>query len=173
VAAVSCGYLAVGIAWPHVAERMLQMLLVTLALAFVGARIYRSGLPALMTQDTYSPFERRADESPPSTSPTAIRVLAGQIAAADDPRGAARAPIPGAAAQVVATEASRRLAEHHGLNLLDPTDHGRVRELLSQPTWALLEPTLPTPTAEAGSSAPRGAVPLSELARILDDLERL
>jgi hypothetical protein len=173
VVAVSCGYLAVGVIWPHVAERMLQMLLVTLALAFVGARIYRSSFPELMSQDAYSPFERHGHEAPASTSPTAIRVLARQIAAVDDSGGASRAPIPGAAAQIVSAEASRRLAENHGLSLLDPGDQGRVRELLSEPTWALLEPTLPNPAAGAGSSSIRGAVPLSELARILDDLEKL
>lgn len=173
MALLSCGYLVVAIVWPHVAERMLQMLLATLALGLVGARVYRSSLPARMTHDGYSPFDRRQESASASKDPAAIRDLTARLGAAADADRAQRAAIPGDAAETVRAEVSRRLTERHGLSLHDPGDHPQVRELLSEPTWALIHPLLRGVHPEHGSPALRGAVPLSELGRILDDLERL
>lgn len=172
MAMISVGFLVAGIASPHLADRFLQMLLATLAIGFVGARMYRLRLPVQMAHETYSPFERRRDEEPPS-SPAVIGRLASQLGAAADPHRAARVPIPGAAAEIVFAEASRRLAEHHGLSLRRRSDHGRIRGLLSEPTWALISRSTVTFDVAPEPTAYVGPVPLSELDRILEDLENL
>lgn len=173
MALVSCAYLVVAIAWPHVAERMLQMLLATLAFGWVGARVYRSALPMRMSHDAYSPFDRAREAPDPQTGPAALQALTKRLGSADDIRQAKRTAIPGEAAEIVCAEASRRLAECHGVVLGDPLDHARARDLVGESTWALIHPLLHDVSAPSDRRASRGPVPLSDLTRILDDLESL
>ncbi len=172
-AMASGAYLVIAIAWPHVAERMLQMLLATLAFGWVGVRIYRSSLPMRMSHEVYSPFDRAQAGWDPRAGPAALEALTNRLSAAGDIRRARRAAIPGEAAEIVHAEASRRLADRHGVVLSDPQDHARARELLSEPTWALIQPMLGDAPAFANDPSFRGPVPMSDLSRILDDLENL
>lgn len=169
MATLSLAALVAGLAWPHLAGRFLQMLIASLAMCYVGARAYRSGLPMRMVGDTYSPFEARVSDRPLESHPAAIRKLATLLGAADDGESADRVAIPGQAQRIVAAEASRRLAEYRGLQLRDPSDHARIRTLVSAATWALICPETESPQ----SHVYRDPVPLSHLERVLDELERL
>jgi hypothetical protein len=86
-----------------------------------------------------------------------------------DPEAARRALIPADARRILEAEASRRLAEHHGLSPLRPADLDRIRSLVSDATLALLRAA---PMRDAGS-ATLGSIPMSRLESILDDVERL
>lgn len=169
VATLSVAFLVGGVVWPHLAGRLLQILVATLAMSWVAARAYRSALPERLVTDTYSPFDAHdLDRSRPS-HPPAVRKLAHELRAADDGETAHRSAIPLAARRIVSAEAARRLAERHALSLNDPSHRHRIRGLLSEPTWALVRP---------GSESPRGypsgdPVPLIHLDRILEDLEAL
>lgn len=162
LALLSLGFLGLAVLWPRLAERMLQMLLATLALGFVGARLFRAGLPARTTRDVFSPFDGRGEVAPPPRNPSPVRRLAAEFRAADDPDGRGRTAIPPGTAGIVAAEVSRRLSQGHALDLSSPGDHDRIRSLLAPATWALV-----------GPASDGGSVPLSELSTILDDLETL
>lgn len=169
VATLSVAFLVAGVVWPHLAGRLLQTLVAVIVVSWVAARAYRSDLPESLVTDTYSPFDAHDVDRPPPSHPSAVRKLAHELRAADDGEAAHRFAIPLAARRIVSSEASRRLAERHALSLSDPSDHPRIRSLLSEPAWALIRPE---------SESPRGypsgdPVPLIHLDRILEDLESL
>ncbi len=169
LATVSVAFLLVGLAWPGLAVRLLQGLLVTLAFAYVGVRVYRAELPKAMTGDEYSPFDGVRESRPPSASPAAIRGLTAQLRAVEDAEASRRVPIPSAAHRILADEVFRRLSEHHGLSFRDPADHARIRALVSDPTWALVR----SGSTGERALALRDPVSLIHLTKILDDVERL
>ncbi|MFW6080219.1 MAG: hypothetical protein ACODAE_11405 [Gemmatimonadota bacterium] len=177
-------FLAAGLAWPQAAEGLLRLLLATLAVGFIVARAYEAMQPVRPRADTGSPFEGGVADRPPPEAPHVLRRLTKELAAADDARKARRTPVPRSVRWAVIDELSRRLAERHGLSLDDPADHERIRALVSEPTWSLVGPrgavsdpgTRPRPGTRRGGdgrAGGRGPVYVSELDRILDDLERL
>jgi len=169
MATLSVGVLTAGLLWPHLALIFLQGLLVALALGYVGARIHRSDLPVALSSDTYSPFAGLAPRPRRATRPPAVDKLTTLLQAVADPKAARRVPIPAEACRILVAEASRRLAEHHGLSPLRSEDRERVRALVSDPTWQLLR-------TEATRSVARDAVgwgSLAYLENVLDDVERL
>jgi hypothetical protein len=165
---LSVGVLMAGILWPHLALTFLQGLLVALVTGYLGARIYRSNLPEALSSDSYSPFAGGAMRSRPATRPQAVRRMTTLLQALEDPEAVRRAPIPAEACRILVAEASRRLAEHHGLDPVRPNDLDRIRGLVSHATWALLR-TWRNEDAPAGL----GSGSLADLDSILDDVERL
>lgn len=169
VATLSVAFLVAGVVWPHLAGRLLQILVATLAVSWVAARAYRSGLPEGLVTDTYSPFDAHDLDRPPASQPPGVRKLAHELRAADDGETARRFAIPLPARRIVTAEASRRLAERHALSLSDPSDHRRIRSLVSESTWTLIHPE-----SESARGYPSGdPVPLIHLDAILEDLEAL
>ncbi|MBW2255673.1 MAG: hypothetical protein JRI25_13875 [Deltaproteobacteria bacterium] len=169
---VSLGFLVGGILWPGNAESLLRLLLTALALGWTAARALGIDLPTATMYDSYSPFDGGlADSSPPSV-PYVVRRRARVLAAVDDPDGGTLRPIPWPVARGLIHEAARRLESGHGLRLSCPTDHIRIRPLVSEVTWTLLGLGAPTSTHPAGDTKKR-VVPLARLDDILDDLERL
>jgi hypothetical protein len=164
-------FILAGIAWPQAADTLLRMLLAALVLVLVVGKAYGAVLPARMTRKFYSPFDGAAGGRPRPDAPEALRKWTRELDAADDPRRAQQAGVPAAVRWCVTDEVSRRLAERHGLSLVDANDHPAIRALVSEPTWRLVRPSgaESTPRPDAGSSR----VPLSRLERILDDLEKL
>src|SRR5690606_753020 len=158
---VSLAFLLAGIMWPQAASALLRLLLVTLALGYVAGRAYRALLPVSATR-SYSPFDAPGAARPAPAAPHALRRLTAELGAANDARRARHTEIPRPVQWALVAEAARRLAEHHGLQLHDPDHHARIRALVSEPTWRLIDP---------GGS--REIVPLSRLDVILDDLEKL
>jgi hypothetical protein len=155
--------LVAALIWPNLAMVFLQALVVVVAIAYVGARVYGSDLPAALETDNYSPFEdQRAEAERPPNLP-AIRDLADLLRFVEDPGVAALAPIPTAARRIIYAAAVRRLSDHHGLSLRRPADHPRIRALVSDASASLLLP------AEPGQDS----VPISLLEDVLDDVDRL
>ena len=169
---VSLGLLVSGILWPGNAESLLRILLVALALGWTTARGLGIKLPTATMYDTYSPFDGGLGDTPPTAVPYVVRRRARVLTAVDDPDGGALRPIPWPVARGLIQEAARRLEHGHGLKLSCPTDHARIRPLVSEVTWTLLGLSTPASTHPAGGSRKR-AVPLARLDDILDDLERL
>lgn len=169
----SLAFLAAGIAWPQAAEAWLRLLLATLATGFVAGRAYEALRPVSKRQDLYSPFDGHTITASPPTAPHALRDLTRQLDTADDERRARRTEIPRSVRWTVIDEASRRLAEHHGLSLGEPGHRANIRSLVSAPTWSLIAPSDPGPHPAPRPAAHDPRVPLSQLGRILDDLERL
>lgn len=165
VAAVGVACLAVGLIWPWLAPTLLRGFVVVLGLAYVGARLYGSHLPDDLATDVFSPFDRVAPDPRPSATPEVVRRLSTLLQAADDDQASQRASIPEAARHILASEATRRLTEHHGLSLRRPEDHGRIQALVSDATWSLLRP--------ARRATSREPVAIALLDPILDDVERL
>jgi hypothetical protein len=147
----------------------LQSLLLTLALAYLSSRLHKSKLPAALASDSYSPFEVVATTPPPATRPPAIRRLSRMLTAAGDQDAAQRVPIPTEIRRVLYAEATRRLSEHHGLSPLRLEDRDRVNALLSTATRSLLR----AGSADRGGPLDDASIPMSLLANILDDVERL
>lgn len=173
VTVASIALLIAGVAWPQAADALLRVLLVTLAVGFVAALVYRAIRPVVTTRDVHSPFGRYVAMRTPAVAPQALRKLTSQLGAAADARSAERTAIPLSTRLTVREEASHRLTERHGLSLGDPTDHPHIRALVSQPTWLLIRPhdlQAPPRTRQTTRSQ---SVPLSQLGRILDDLEAL
>lgn len=168
-AALSLACLAAALVWPGVAERVLLGLVLFLSLAYVGARIHRVRLPAAMTSDTYTPFDRVEQSLAPRQTPALIDGLTEQLRASEDPLLARQVPIPSSAHKLLASEVVRRLAERHGLYPSRPADHPRIEALVSEATWRLIRPT------ENGrrSLAFRDPVSLEHLPTVLRDAERL
>ncbi len=169
----SIAVLVAGVAWPQAADALLRLLIATLALGFVAVRAHRAVEPLRTTRGRYSPFGRPTVERTPAVAPWALRKLTAELNAAGDARSARRTAIPSSATRIVRKEATRRLAEHHGLNLCDPTHHRRIRSLVSEPTWLLIHPDDPQAGPGTRPTARGPSVPLSRLGRILDDLEAL
>lgn len=171
VTGTSLAFLVAAIVWPQAAETLLRILVVAAGCGFLLDRAHRAGLPERMIDDSFSPFRSRAGGPGPRAVPHVVRAFGDEVRAADDPRLARRTEIPWMVARTVGREVVRRLAEHHGLRLDRREDHPRIRRLLSEPTWLLVAPAAYEDDAEGTSSY--GAVPLSRLEPILDDLERL
>ena len=170
---VSTVFVAAGLAWPQAADGLLRLLVITLAVLFAAGRVYSAVELAESTEDHYSPFHRtQIDRSPPAV-PRRVRDLATQLRAADDPVGAGGTAIPIQALLIIREESDRRLADHRGLRLREASDHPRIRQLVTYPTWSIIRPpergirsVTPTPSQPAGAR-------LSQLGIILDDLEGL
>lgn len=169
LAALGVACLTVALVWPGLAGRLLLGLVLALAMAGVGARAYRAGLPATMSSDGYTPFDGVSLRSGPSPSPAVIESLAAQLRAVETPAQAAVVPVPSAARRILEAEVGRRLAEHHGLDPDDVRSHGRIRALVSEATWELIRPD----GTGVRSLALRPPVPIRHLAEILEDAERL
>lgn len=169
MASLSVATLVAGVLWPHLATTFLTALVAALALGYVGALIHRSGLPTAQWSDTYSPFDAVASPSDALTSPPAVLRMTTLLQPVTDPEAADRASIPGQARRILEAEASRRLAEHHGLSPLRPGDLDRIRALVSDATWELLGAD---PTRGAGPDR-ASLMPMSHLETILADVERL
>lgn len=169
----SVAFLAAGITWPQAAEVWFRLLLVALAVGFVAARAYETLQPVSTRPDVSSPFHGHAITRSPTAAPEALRELTRELDAADDERLARRSEIPRSVRWTVIDEASLRLAEHHGLSLDDPAHHPGIRSLVSTPTWSLIHPSDPELRPDARAPVASRRVPLSQLGRILDDLERL
>jgi len=170
--AVSLAFLVAGIMWPGVAESLLRVLLIGLALGWGAARALGIGLPTDTVWGIYSPFDSAFGDLPPPAVPDVVRRRARALARADGASGGPVQPIPWPVAQDLIHEAARRLESGHGLRLGRPTDAPRIRALVSEATRTLLGLD-----DSAGTSDPEGAVyriiPLSRLDAIIDDLERL
>lgn len=169
MAALSLAVLTAGLLWPHLALVFFQSLVTALALAYVGARIHRARLPTALASDTYSPFDSGGSGPRRSGSPPGVRRLSTLLQSAADPGTAERALIPPDVRRILVAEASRRLAEHHGVRLDRPDGHERARDVLADATWSLVraERTKDARWIEIES------VPMSLLEEVLDDVERL
>ncbi len=167
---VSLGFFAAGIVWPGLAERMLQLQVVTVAILYIGGRGYRSRLPTQSKHKAYNPFEGGYANRPVPTAPSAIRSLAAQLEGLADVESASRVPIPDGARRTITTEIERRLSDHRGVALDDPDHHETIRALVSEETWLLLAPLR---TGGGRSLALQDPVPITHLNRILTDVESL
>lgn len=173
MAVSSISFLVAGIIWPQAADALLRMLLVTLAVGFVTALAHRVVRPVRATHDVHSPFGRVPAPRAPAVAPHALREFTTELGAAEAARSARRTTIPLLARLTVRREASRRLAQHHGLSLDDTTHHPPIRSLVSEPTWQLIRPGDPRTRPARERTTREHSVPLTELGRILDDLEAL
>lgn len=171
--AAGLAFLLAGLLWPQAAEALLRLLLATLAVGFVLVRGHRAMRSVRATERSSSPFDRDVATRRPPAAPHVLRRLTADLSAADDARRARRTAIPRTVRWTVVDEASRRLAEHHGLSLDDPTHHPEIRSLVSEPTWSLIGPRDPRAGPGKRSAGRGGPVPLTQLDRILDDLEGL
>lgn len=165
----SVAFLAAGIIWPQAAEVWFRLLLVTLAVGYLLGRAYDALQPVSTRPDFSSPFHGPAVTRNRPAAPAALRELGRELSAADDARRARRIEIPRSVRWTVIDEATRRLAEHHGLSPREPSHHEPIRSVVSEATWSLIRPLGP---GARGSAASRH-VPLSQLGHILEDLERL
>lgn len=165
----SIAFVLAGFAWPHAAGSLLRLLLASVAIGFVAVRAYRAVEPAASAFGRYSPFDPRPAAPPPPLTPEAIARYAIDLAVADDPRTAGRRPLPPVARTTIRHEAARRLATHHSMRLDQAGDHAGIRALVSDSLWRLIRPAGP----DARAVARYDAVPVSALAGILDELERL
>lgn len=166
IAAVGAGFI-----WPGAADALIRGLLVVLAvgvLAVLAGRAAQRVAAGLWR----SPFDRDPSPPPPAEAPQQLRSITAELTAAADGRWARQTTIPHSARVTVRRDAGRRLAQNHGLSLRDPAHHPHIRRLVSAPTWTLIRPIDPKQPARLTYSGTE-AVPLSELNRILDDLERL
>jgi len=169
MAALSVAMVAAGLLWPHLAATFLSVLVAALAHGCLGTRAYRSGLPTKVSNDVYSPFDSAAPRPRALKTPPAIAHMTTLLQAVADPEGADRALIPADASRILVAEASRRLSEHHGLSPHRPADEHRVRGLVSEATWTLLQ----SQPGRGTRAATLSSIPMSRLEIILDDVERL
>ena len=167
---VVVGFLVAAVLWPHAADGLLRLLLATLAIGYIGVRGHHVMPPII--RDPYSPFGRDPLVTNPAAAPLPLRKLIGALQAADatGPKGRI---IPGAICAFVRDEAARRLARKHRLDLDEPRHHAQIRSLVLEPTWLLIRPALSPEQPLSHAHGRSCAVPLSQLDRILDDLERL
>lgn len=150
-------FLLVGIAWPQGAGAVLRIMLATMAVGLVAATAYESMLLVRARHAVKTPFDGTVPTTSLSATPHVLRNLMADLGAADHAQRAQRTSVPWSVRQTLLADARHRLAERHGLDLTDPADHGAIRALVEARTWKFLD----------------GTAPVSELAGILDDLERL
>lgn len=163
---LSAFFLAAGFFLPGAAEALLRLYLPALALLFLLARVQEARLPRRTMHTLYSPFLNTRELGAPGEAPGVVRERARLLGALDDPERAPSEPVPASVRWLVTEAFARRLAERRGLHLSDPSHHGEIRSLLSDPAWALLRP--------AASEGPEDRpVRLVHLDSILDDLEEL
>lgn len=188
ISVISIAFVAAGIAWPQAAASLLRLMLATVALVYVAGRAWRSLMHVRTGTKQHSPFERIISKRPPPVVPQAVRRLAAQLGGAADPRIVERRPIPWRVRRTLVAEATRRLADHHGLDLDDPVHHARIRSVVSESTQLLIlgagieahaahapAPARSDEHMRAGTRAKESGpdIPLSRLNEILDDLEKL
>jgi hypothetical protein len=166
----SAAFVIAGLSWPQAADILLRLLVVSLALGWIANRAYRSLQHMQSRERYYSPFDDTLAEGAPPAAPRALRKLLSELRAADRPR-ARRATIPASALRTIRMEAAGRLNEHHGVSLSDPQHHERIRPMVSDAMWHIVRPdgVRLRPDGAAGPTS----VPLTELDRILNELERL
>jgi hypothetical protein len=164
IAAISFGFVAAGIAWPQAASSLLRLLLVTAAILFVAARAWHALAWVHHKPDRQSPFNGLVSTHTPPVAPHALRRLSAQLHAAANAEQTRATPIPWTTRRMLIDEASRRLAERHGLDLGDPNHHAHIRSLVSEPTRLLIL----TDDATTPDS-----LSMRHLEPILDDLENL
>lgn len=170
--AVSLGFLVGGILWPGIAESLLRILVVSLALGWTAARALAAGLPSAAVHSTYAPFDATLAESLVPAAPDVVRRRALELTSVDDPEEGPRRPIPWPVARTLIHEAARRLENGHGLRLDSPGDGARIRMLVSDATAALLG-LEERPEARSVDEARMRMVPLARIDDVLDDLESL
>jgi hypothetical protein len=168
----SLGCLVGGILWPGMAETLLRILLVSLALGWAAARALKIGLPSAKVYDTFSPFDGMLADAPAPAVPDVVQRRARTVTAVDDPHGGVLRPIPWPVAQALIREIVRRLESGWGMLVDRPDDVDRIRRRVSESTWTLLG------LGEVANTPTTGGmkgwmVPLARLDDILDDLERL
>lgn len=166
-AGLSLAFLGAALLWPPAAEALLRLLLVTLAVGYAAARIVERLAPVSHDGGSGTPFERAPPPATAPATPHVLRDLRAGLAGADTARRARRTPVPMAVRWTLAEEARRRLAERHGLSADEARHQAAIRARVSDPTWRLLRPE----EVEVGPDAP--GLPLSDLERILEDLESL
>ncbi len=149
-----------GVAWPGGADVLLRVLVAGLVIGFAVVHASRASF-RLARPLTTSPFDRPA-------VPDAVPAVPRDLQELEWTRDMISLSIR----DRVRREAAARLAEHHGLRLADPAQHGRVQALVSRPMWALIGPP-PRPTNPRQPVVLDALVPASELDRVLDELEQL
>jgi hypothetical protein len=169
----SIAFVIAGLAWPQAADALLRLLLTTLGIGFVGVRVYRAVQPVRSAEKVYSPFDGLTAGRTPTVAPREVLRRAAELKAADDEHVAQRTTIPPSALLTVRKEAQCRLAEHHGLDVLEPSHHPQIRSLVSASMWGIIRPHESEIHPSSRPMSRRTSVPLSQLGRILDDLERL
>lgn len=169
-AGLSLAFLAAALLWPPAADALLRLLMVTLAVGYAGARILERLAPVSPEGASGTPFERAPPPAEAPPMPQVLRDLHAGLAGADAPRRARRTPVPMGVRWTLAEEVRRRLAERHGLSTDDARHHAPIRARVSDATWRLLRPD-GAGGAPGRPSAPD--LPLSDLERILEDLESL
>jgi hypothetical protein len=157
--------LIAAVLWPNAADGLLRLLLVTLAIGYIGRRGF-DALPPL-AEERGSPFGREPMPDRPPAAPRPLYDLLRQLRSAYGGAGGSARAIPPPICRTLREEAERRLAEGHRLDAAKAADHIRIRALVTHATWRLIEP-LPC----HGAPLPR-RIPLSQLDSILDDLEKL
>ena len=169
VVIISSAFVAAGIAWPHAAASLLRLLLATLAVVFVAGRAWHALAHVRPRRKEYTPFDGLVASRTRPAEPQALRRLGALFSAADDPEAAQRTVIPEPTRRTLRDEAMRRLADHHGLAVSELSHHGRIRALVSEPTWLLIAPG----SNAVGDAAVDAYISMSQLDRILDDVETL
>ena len=169
---VSAIFVALGLASPQAADLLLRLFFVTVALGYVALHAFRTLLPVTSSERIYSPFDGRLSQSAPAAVPLPLRDIELELEAAESAWGERRRTIPDATVERIRKEVAKRLIQRHALNLHDSTHHPRIRALVSEPTWSLLL-SLPYRRASSRSAFAPPPVPLAELNRVLDDLEKL
>jgi hypothetical protein len=161
---------AAAFAWPGGADVLIRLLVAGLVVgsAIVHARRTSRRLAATVSA---SPFDRPVADPGIVAAPRDLAGLTSELTWMLDP-SRPEPVIDWSIRSRVRHEAATRLAEHHGLRLADPADHGRIAALVSRPLWALIGP----PVRSGDGRRPPlvdVAVPAHELAPILDELENL
>jgi hypothetical protein len=170
---VSAAFVVAGISLPQAAESLFRLLIFAGAMGYVGARAYRIFRPVASANELYSPFDRLAVVPAPKAAPEPVLKLAIDLRSADNPRLAQRKPIPVTALRTIRGEAARRLDHNYGLSIANPLHRNEIRDLVSEPTWLLIHPNeIGAIPGDPPESQPT-RVPVSQLGRILDDLEKL
>lgn len=160
---------ALGVAWPGGADVLLRVLVAGLVIGFAIVHATRASFRLARPLST-SPFDRRAVPDDVPAVPRDLQALTRELEWSYESRDE---PMIGLAIRSrVRREATARLAEHHGLHLADPAQHGRVQSLVSRPMWALIAPP-PRPPDPRRPVVLDVAVPARELDLVLDELEQL
>lgn len=166
---LSAVFLVAGVVWSHMAGSMLRMLILALALAYIGRRVIATQLPAKALLREWTPFDGAAE---PQSIPVPAELLdlVRELRFADD-EATRRAAVPGPVRRILDEAWARHLAEGHGIEIDEPGALDLLPEGLSPASLryitAMVDPTAP--------SAPHNSDPstLAELGPILNDLETL
>lgn len=162
-----------GLYWPSAGDGLARLLFAGLALGFIAFRAYQVIPPVRSHPD--SPFDRDAPPQETTAVPLPLARIDRAVGADDRRSGTTTGRIPPGVTAALREEAARRLLDDHRLDLDDPADHPRIRALMSEQTWLLLQGPNGTGRSRrpgaAGSAT--GQPLLAQLDSILADLERL